>query len=253
LKGEKKMSIYVYKNNQQAGPFEETAVLTWLNNGQLSGEDFGCQTGAKEWQKLKVLFANNPAPQPAAVSNVALPATGGGQAVSNQPAVNWARQNLQTPVKVKGLFNSLIVTVFSYAFLALFCLVPPCYILISTFYLFMTGGLQESHKVGLGIGIGWLVLGGGIFLFIVLIRRNIAKVLTSEGVKIRGRKKFLWENLRFLNHKTILARGGKKTAIEMVFANGKAVIPPHTFNKSEILRLLETLPVQRRDNGIIRY
>ena len=51
------MSIYISKNNQQVGPFEESAVLEWLKTGQLSGEDFGCRAGEKEWHSLKTLFA----------------------------------------------------------------------------------------------------------------------------------------------------------------------------------------------------
>lgn len=50
------MSIYIYKNNQQSGPFEEIKVLEWLKGGTLSAEDFGCRTGANDWQALKILF-----------------------------------------------------------------------------------------------------------------------------------------------------------------------------------------------------
>ncbi len=58
------MSIYIIRNNQQTGPFEEHAVLARLRNGQLSGEDLACRTGESNWQPLKTLFpmTNNAQP-----------------------------------------------------------------------------------------------------------------------------------------------------------------------------------------------
>ena len=50
------MSIYIYRNNQQTGPFEEHAVLAWLRGGQLSGEDLACRAGENNWRPLKALF-----------------------------------------------------------------------------------------------------------------------------------------------------------------------------------------------------
>lgn len=50
------MSIYINRNNQQTGPFEEHAVLAWLQNGQLSGEDLACRTGDSNWRPLKTWF-----------------------------------------------------------------------------------------------------------------------------------------------------------------------------------------------------
>jgi hypothetical protein len=50
------MSFYIYKNNQQSGPFEEAKILEWLREGKLSTEDLGCRAGATEWQALKILF-----------------------------------------------------------------------------------------------------------------------------------------------------------------------------------------------------
>lgn len=57
------MSIYISKNNQQQGPFEEAAVLEWLRTGQLSPNDLACRTGSNEWQRLEVLFPNASVPQ----------------------------------------------------------------------------------------------------------------------------------------------------------------------------------------------
>ena len=242
------MSTYIYKNNQQAGPFEDTAVLEWLKNGQLSGEDFGCRANAKEWQSLKTLFGNNSA-QPLPVSTFApINANNGGQMFSNQPVVNWAKQNLQNPVKVKVLGGSKISSVLLYAFLGIFFIGFPCLVLISTLYTYFTEGWSESIKGGLIIGTVLFIGGSGFLCLIIWLRGTIATVLTSEGVTTRSRKNFLWENLYFLNYKKVK----QQTSIELVFSNGKTVIPPLTTNKKEIFDLLAKIPTQRRENGRIK-
>ena len=52
------MSIYITKNNQQSGPFDESKVLEMLNNGQLSPDDFAIRQGGTQWQKLGEMFPN---------------------------------------------------------------------------------------------------------------------------------------------------------------------------------------------------
>lgn len=68
------MSIYIHKNNQQAGPFEEARVLEMLRSGQLSPDDMAVRQGGRDWHKLSVLFPNvrnASAPASAAASSVA--------------------------------------------------------------------------------------------------------------------------------------------------------------------------------------
>ncbi len=52
------MNFYIYKNNQQLGPFEEATILEMLRNKQLSPDDAGIAEGQKDWQPLRVLFPN---------------------------------------------------------------------------------------------------------------------------------------------------------------------------------------------------
>lgn len=52
------MLIYIYKNSQQSGPFEENIVSGWLKSGQLSPEDMACRQGDQTWKPLKVFFPN---------------------------------------------------------------------------------------------------------------------------------------------------------------------------------------------------
>ncbi|HEY8561576.1 MAG TPA: DUF4339 domain-containing protein [Pyrinomonadaceae bacterium] len=50
------MSIYISKNNQQTGPYEEARVLQMLASGQLSPDDFAIRRGGAQWQRLGELF-----------------------------------------------------------------------------------------------------------------------------------------------------------------------------------------------------
>ncbi len=52
------MSIYITKNNQQTGPFEDSQVLEMLNSGQLSPDDFAIRQGGSNWQKVGEMFPN---------------------------------------------------------------------------------------------------------------------------------------------------------------------------------------------------
>lgn len=58
------MSIYISKNNQQTGPFDESRVLEMLASGQLSPDDFAIRQGATQWRKLGELFPNAGGRQP---------------------------------------------------------------------------------------------------------------------------------------------------------------------------------------------
>ena len=60
------LPMYLFKNNQQSGPFAPQDVLGWLNSGQLSPEDVAVRQGEQQWQPLKIHFStvSNFAPPP---------------------------------------------------------------------------------------------------------------------------------------------------------------------------------------------
>ena len=53
------MQIYINKNGQQLGPFEETVVRQMLQSGQLSSNDLGIRQGQNQWSPLGSLFPKN--------------------------------------------------------------------------------------------------------------------------------------------------------------------------------------------------
>lgn len=62
------MQIYISKNKQQLGPFEEAKVLEMLRSGELSADDLAIRRGDNEWQKLGNFFPDAGAPARAAAA-----------------------------------------------------------------------------------------------------------------------------------------------------------------------------------------
>ena len=55
--------IYIHKNNQTFGPYEESAIRGWLQNGQCSPNDMACRQGMNQWQPLNTLLSLEPQSQ----------------------------------------------------------------------------------------------------------------------------------------------------------------------------------------------
>jgi hypothetical protein len=50
------MSLYVYKDGQQLGPYEDDAVLQSLRNGAFTAEDLASRDGQGDWRPLSFYF-----------------------------------------------------------------------------------------------------------------------------------------------------------------------------------------------------
>ena len=48
--------VYLFKNNKQFGPYEDSAVKQWLQSGQCSPNDLAWREGMTEWKPLGMLF-----------------------------------------------------------------------------------------------------------------------------------------------------------------------------------------------------
>jgi hypothetical protein len=71
------MAVYVSKDNQQSGPYEDQVVIDQLKNGTLAPVDLGIRQGEASWRSLGEMFPGVTAerPSPAAVS--AIPVSSG--------------------------------------------------------------------------------------------------------------------------------------------------------------------------------
>ena len=117
------MPIYINKNNQQSGPYEERVVIDQLRNGMLSPNDLGIRHGETTWRRLGDMFPNvgsSPAPPPVSASPSGAPAAA---QFASQPAkaAGGCRKPLGWTILAIGLLLMLgggmvaIATPFAYS------------------------------------------------------------------------------------------------------------------------------------------
>ena len=65
------MSIHIYKNDQQEGPYDLDTIKQGLVTGRFTLDDFAFQDGCTEWVPLRTLIPEEtpPVPPPQAISN----------------------------------------------------------------------------------------------------------------------------------------------------------------------------------------
>jgi len=172
----------------------------------------------------------------------------------NQPVVNWAKQNLSQPVEIKRRFASRWAMIFVYL------------MLFSIPLLIIAGLIVRKIQEGDKLGWGGVFLCGGVMLLPnivivllgVLTRQKLVKSLDASGVKTSLGRKFLWENLYYVDHVSKVTRVANVTRkiednqLELVFADGKAIIPPLIYDRERIWNLVNSMPAQVRDDGEIR-
>jgi hypothetical protein len=49
------MALFIMKNNQQYGPFEESVVAGWIMSGACSPDDMAWKPGMPSWQPLRYI------------------------------------------------------------------------------------------------------------------------------------------------------------------------------------------------------
>ena len=90
------------------------------------------------------------------------------------------------------------------------------------------------------------------------MRRGFAKSIDSEGVNGNLGHKFHWGKLFYVDHVTKHARAGhvshtvKDNQLELVFENGKVVIPPLIHERARVWDLINSMPAEVRDDGVPR-
>lgn len=67
------MPIYINKDGQQSGPYEDHIVIDQLKNGTLSPNDLGVRHGESAWQRLDEMFPGVGFSQPEPPLRVAVP------------------------------------------------------------------------------------------------------------------------------------------------------------------------------------
>lgn len=248
------MSIYIIKNNQQSGPFEENFVLSWLNNGQLLPNDLAIRHGGNQWQTLGTMFSFQK-PNEQNVANF------GALNNSKQLIANWATQNINGRTEVKLKYNSLAAKIILALFV--FCL-PIAATIYGIVMMILSGFTSQSRAIFALAGFLYVLfafVGAFSLLISYFTRRKIVRFIDAEGVETRNKTKYCWEELQYLNYRkfrnvrgnliaaliqSILFAGSDRIIIDLIFSNGKAIIAPLIFNQREINGLLGTIPAQHK-------
>lgn len=172
----------------------------------------------------------------------------------NQPVVNWAKQNLNHPVEIRVKFSSPVGKIFMYL---LVYAVPILFFIAGVVMLLLVGFVREVYSLFACAGV--LVIPSSVILFAgILTRQKFVKSLDAIGVKASMGRKYLWENLYYIDHVSKITRAGnvsRKTEdnqLELVFADGKAIIPPMIDDREMIWSLVNSIPAQVKFDGEIK-
>ena len=172
--------IYIYKNNQQSGPYEEHLVLDQLKSGMLAPEDLAVRHGDSQWQPLRNMFPE--------VAGVVQPPPVQLAASASKPAP-------ATSVEPEPQYrNTMLLKVFFG-----FCLLGSIGLLAAAVYYifsFASSGNLDSDLSRLAyrdlakyLAIGMFV--GGFFTFLAFLLSFKRKLIRSNGLRIALRVFFI--------------------------------------------------------------
>ena len=173
---------------------------------------------------------------------------------NSEAVVNWAKQNVPQPIQIrilggKGLRTLMYVLLFSIPFLIVSC----------QSYLKLAGFAKDVSWWGIFLlGFVLLIPVGIIILVGARTRQTLVKSLDAGGVSSSLGRRFRWEDLSYVDHVSKITRESGVTRkvednqLELVFSNGKVIIPPLIHERGWIWALVNSMPVQVRDDGQVR-
>jgi hypothetical protein len=213
--------IYIYKNNQQSGPYEEHLVLDQLRSGLLKPEDMAIRQGDSQWQPLRTMY-----PQFAGISaerSVPL-------AASPAAPLKATGSSSVPEAQYRG---TLVLKVFFGL-----CFLGAVGILAATvYYIFSfgsTGNLEADlsrmsfRDLGKYAAIGMFV--GGFFMFLAFLLSFKRKLIGSNGARIALRVFFVL---------VLLAGLGSAAVGAFSYLNYSPPIVTKASESNELLRALE--------------
>ena len=170
----------------------------------------------------------------------------------NRPVADWARQNIRGLVEVRQLFTSRLGRIFTYSLL--FC-VPGAFFALGLVALAL-GAKDPPTRYGPFVFAMLTVIPCTIIAMLgAYARRGLAKSLDADGINSALGKKFSWGKLYYVDHVTKYVRAGwvshriKDNQLELVFENGKVIIPPLIRDRESVWSLINSMPAEVRDDG----
>ena len=182
--------------------------------------------------------------------------------------IEWANARLNPPVEIRPKFdgrgaNGFVI--FAAVLVAFFVLGPPIFLIVEQIYrgvppeglAFM---LRRIGCLGIWIVVGLAAMSAVFVLPMIAVRRHLVKWMGPDGVTTRHGHQYPWHDLKYLEYKKVrwvnrgvsgatqqaMFSGSKRISIDMVFGNGKAVIPPLIKDQDHVLALIETMPVEHK-------
>jgi len=215
------MAIYIHRNGEQFGPYEEQAVIDQVRTGQLSPEDMGIRQGEKDWQKLRVMFPD------------ATPTTPSPDAIPPPPVIAEAAP--AAAVQYEAVYRG---TTLQKVFFGL-CLLMAIVALAATGFFFYTlmsssGDLQAdltkmSYKILTRNAAGGIVV-GAFFTFLAFLLTFKRRLIRSNGPRIALRVIFIL---------ILLVGLGNLAAGAISYFTYNAPYKPAKSESNELLKALE--------------
>ena len=173
----------------------------------------------------------------------------------NRPVADWARQNIGGRVEVKQLFSSRLGRIFTYSLL--FC-VPAAFFALGLVALAL-GAKDPPTRFGPFVFAFLTLIPCTIIAMLgAYVRRGLAKSIDAEGINSALGMKFPWGKLYYVDHVTKYVRAGwvshriKDNQLELVFEDGKVIIPPLIRDRGAVWSLINSMPAEVRDDGVRR-
>ena len=161
----------------------------------------------------------------------------------NQTVAEWAQEDLKYSVDAD---HKSQIPLYGVCLLMLFL---PVFFIYAGISEYLNKG--DKAQIMLALGFGLLLLFGAVVGYLVFYyRRILLRTLDKEGAEIRSGRKFLWNDLKYVNK--LLSRNQTGIILrgyELIFGGGKAFIPANLKNIEKIEVLLALIPTEKRVNG----
>jgi hypothetical protein len=217
------MPIYINKNGQQSGPYEDHVIVDQLRSAYLAPEDLAIRQGDSSWSRLGDLF---PGIVPWTVAESAGYGGSAGVAVAGTAAAATVKPEPQYRK------TALPTVFFGLCFLGVLGIFAAC-----AYYLFTfapTGNLEADlgrmgfRDLARNLAIGSFI--GAFFTFLALLLSFKRKLIRSNGVRLALRVFFI----------IVLVVGvGNVIAGAITYLNYSAPVPTVSSKSNELLRALE--------------
>ena len=164
------MNIYIHKNEQQFGPFDESQISEGLNSGEISLEDFAWKEGLTEWVRLEDLLQKPQNTPPIPI-------------ISNTPNSFVVQTNVKQGAVIGGWVCFVLGIVAMYLWMSTFFIYGP--LLLAAFILSIIAIVQKRSSVGIILLLVTIIipsLMGGIQLT-NNTKQEVATVLEVEKIQ----------------------------------------------------------------------